>query len=102
MPFKHNGNWYTYVRWRIGDKSGRVRRKIGPRKADAVAAEAKIRAAIADGTFIPEGERTLTQPEAVSFGQAMGIRASGLVANTIAAGVVACLGWALGGLLPKK
>jgi hypothetical protein len=44
----------------------------------------------------------LNQPEAVSFGQAMGIRASGLVANTIAAGVIACLGWALGGLLPKK
>jgi hypothetical protein len=29
-------------------------------------------------------------------------RGGGLVANTIAAGIVACLGWALGGLLPKK
>ena len=44
----------------------------------------------------------LNQPEAVSFGQAMGIRVSGLVANTIASGVISCLGWALGGLLPKR
>jgi hypothetical protein len=44
----------------------------------------------------------LNAPAALPFGQAMGIRLGGLVANAISAGIVACLGWALGGLLPKK
>jgi hypothetical protein len=44
----------------------------------------------------------LNAPEALSFSQAMVVRLSGLVGNTIGAAVVACLGWALGGLLPKK
>ena len=44
----------------------------------------------------------LNAPEALSFGSAMKVRLGGLVGNTIGAGIVACLGWALGGLLPKK
>jgi hypothetical protein len=44
----------------------------------------------------------LNVPEAVGLGQALGIRLSGLVANTIGAGIAGCLGWALGGLLPRK
>ncbi len=44
----------------------------------------------------------LNATEALSFGSAMAVRLSGLVGNTIGAAVVACLGWALGGLLPKK
>jgi uncharacterized membrane protein (DUF485 family) len=44
----------------------------------------------------------LNAPEALSFGAAMGVRLGGLVGNTIGSGIVACLGWALGGLLPKK
>jgi len=39
--------------------------------------------------------------EAVSFGQALISRAGGLIGNSIGAGITACLGWALGGLLPK-
>ncbi len=44
----------------------------------------------------------LNAPEALSFGRAMGVRVSGLIGNSIGAGVVTALGWALGGLLPKK
>mgnify|MGYP001554335159 FL=1 len=44
----------------------------------------------------------LNSPEALSFGKAMGFRASGLIGNSIGAGVVTALGWALGVLLPKK
>lgn len=44
----------------------------------------------------------LNAPEALPFGAAMGVRLGGLVGNSIGAGIVACLGWALGGLLPKK
>lgn len=39
-------------------------------------------------------------PEAIAFGAAMGMRLGGLFANTITATIVACLGWAMGGLLP--
>lgn len=42
----------------------------------------------------------LNQPEAVAFGQALGIRAGGLVVNTLVSGIGGALGWALGGLLP--
>ena len=43
----------------------------------------------------------LNAPEALSLGQALGVRVSGLIGNSIGSGVVAALGWALGGLLPK-
>ncbi len=42
------------------------------------------------------------QPEPVSFLAAMGLRAGGLVVNTILNGIAGALGWALGGLLPPK
>jgi len=67
MAHKKNGVWYASVRWRIGDRSGRVRKLIGPRKADAIAAEAKIRASIAEGTFIPDENRQCEAPQTVSF-----------------------------------
>jgi len=35
------------------------------------------------------------------FGQALVIRLGGLVGNSIGSGIVAALGWALGGLLPR-
>jgi hypothetical protein len=44
----------------------------------------------------------LNAPEALSFGKAMGVRLGGLVGNSIGAGITAALGWALGGLLPRK
>ena len=44
----------------------------------------------------------LNAPEALSFGGAMGVRFGGLVGNSIGSGITACLGWALGALLPKK
>jgi hypothetical protein len=44
----------------------------------------------------------LNSPTALPFGQAMGVRLGGLVGNSIGAGIVAALGWALGGLLPKR
>ncbi len=42
------------------------------------------------------------QPEPVSFLAAMGLRAGGLVVNTILNAIAGALGWALGGLLPAK
>ncbi len=44
----------------------------------------------------------LNAPEPLPFGQALVVRAGGLFGNSIGAGIVAALGWALGGLLPKK
>lgn len=44
----------------------------------------------------------LNQLEAVSFAQAMGLRAGGLVVNTLLNGIAGALGWALGGLLPGR
>jgi len=44
----------------------------------------------------------LNQPEAVGLGQALGIRAGGLVVNTIINGIAGALGWALGALLPPR
>ena len=44
----------------------------------------------------------LNQPEAVGLGQALGIRAGGLVVNVILNGIAGALGWALGGLLPAR
>jgi hypothetical protein len=38
----------------------------------------------------------------VPFGRALVSRAIGLVGNSITAGIVAALGWALGGVLPKR
>lgn len=45
--------------------------------------------------------KALNVPEAVGFGQAMGIRLGGLVANTILAAVSGMLGWAIGAVLPR-
>jgi hypothetical protein len=44
----------------------------------------------------------LNQVAEVSLGQALGIRAGGLVANTILNAIAGALGWALGGLLPPR
>ena len=44
----------------------------------------------------------LNAPEALSLGQALGVRVSGLIGNPIGTAVIAALGWALGGLLPKR
>jgi|GEM_PF-1689089 len=42
----------------------------------------------------------LNQLAEVPFGVALGIRAGGLVANTLTSGIAGALGWAMGGLLP--
>lgn len=44
----------------------------------------------------------LNQPQAVGFGQALGIRAGGLVVNTLSSGITGALGWGLGALLPAR
>ena len=46
----------------------------------------------------------LNQPgvASVPFGAALGIRAGGLVVNTLATGIVGALGWALGAVLPAQ
>ena len=46
----------------------------------------------------------LNQPglASVPLGAALGIRAGGIVANTLATGIAGALGWALGGLLPAQ
>ena len=46
----------------------------------------------------------LNQPgvASVPFGAAMGIRAGGVVVNTLATGIAGAIGWALGGLLPSQ
>jgi hypothetical protein len=38
----------------------------------------------------------------VSFGRALAVRLGGLVGNSILGGIVAVLGWALGGFLPER
>jgi len=38
----------------------------------------------------------------VSFGRALVVRLWGLVANTISAGIIAVVGWALGAFLPER
>ena len=67
MPYKKQGNWYTNVRWQIGERRGRERRKIGPLKAEATAAEAKIRTQLADGTYVPPEDRVIEEPQSVLF-----------------------------------
>jgi hypothetical protein len=42
------------------------------------------------------------QTEPVGFAAAIGLRAGGLVVNTILNGITGALGWALGGLLPAR
>jgi hypothetical protein len=42
------------------------------------------------------------QVDPVTFGAAMGFRAGGLVVNAILNGIAGALGWALGGLLPRR
>lgn len=44
----------------------------------------------------------LNQKAAVGFGPAMGIRAGGLVANTILNGIAGALGWVMGVTLPSS
>jgi hypothetical protein len=44
----------------------------------------------------------LNQPAAVGLAQAMGIRAGGLVANTILNGIAGALGWVMGATLPPS
>jgi hypothetical protein len=44
----------------------------------------------------------LNAAEALPFGKALGVRFGGLIGNSIGAGIVAALGWALGGLVPKR
>jgi hypothetical protein len=44
----------------------------------------------------------LNQKEAVGFAQAMGLRAGGLVANTILNGIAGALGWVMGATLPSS
>lgn len=43
-----------------------------------------------------------TAEATVSFGQAMGIRAFGLVVNTLMNGIAGAVGWAMGALLPQR
>lgn len=43
----------------------------------------------------------LSQPHAVGFVPAMGIRFGGLIANIILNGIAGAVGWALGALLPE-
>jgi hypothetical protein len=42
------------------------------------------------------------QTDPVAFGAAMGLRAGGLVVNTLLNAIAGALGWALGGLLPSR
>jgi hypothetical protein len=44
----------------------------------------------------------LNQAVEVGLGQALGIRAGGLVVNALLNGIAGALGWALGGLLPAR
>jgi len=46
----------------------------------------------------------LNQPgvASVPFATAMGVRAGGIVVNTLATGIAGAIGWALGGLLPSQ
>jgi hypothetical protein len=44
----------------------------------------------------------LNQKAAVGFAEAMGIRAGGLVANTILNGIAGALGWVMGAALPSS
>ena len=44
----------------------------------------------------------LNQKAAVGFAQAMGIRAGGLVGNTILNGIAGALGWVMGAALPSS
>ena len=42
------------------------------------------------------------QADPIAFGAAMGLRAGGLVVNTLLNAIAGALGWALGGLLPSR
>ena len=59
MAFRRDDNWYTDVMFRFKDPKGlprrrRIRKKVGPRKQEAIEAEAQIRGQIAAGTYDPE------------------------------------------------
>ncbi len=47
-------------------------------------------------------EAAAKQTEAISLAAALGLRAAGLVANTLLNGIAGALGWVLGALLPKS
>ena len=70
MPIKRGKKWYTDVTYKYVDGKGiprqrRIRRSIGRKKEDAVAAEVEIRAQIAAGTFDPNPPRPIV--EAMTF-----------------------------------
>ncbi|HEY6547003.1 MAG TPA: hypothetical protein VI589_03820 [Vicinamibacteria bacterium] len=44
----------------------------------------------------------LNQPQPVGLGPALGIRAMGLVVNTLSCGIPGAVGWGLGALLPRR
>src|SRR5262245_12051364 len=44
----------------------------------------------------------LNQTSAVPFGEALGIRAGGLVVNTLISAISGAVGWAMGALLPHR
>lgn len=46
--------------------------------------------------------RALNSPVPLALGPAMVVRAGGLVFNTLAAGIIAALGWVFGALLPPR
>jgi len=58
---KRGDTWYVNVRCTYKGRSLRIRKSIGTRRRDAVAAEVQIRAQIAAGTYVPEDEQ-LPQP----------------------------------------
>ena len=67
MAYKRNSYWYTYVRYKVTGSDGRVyegrvREKISTTKKEAEKAEAQLRAAIANGTFIPPQLRRVVVP----------------------------------------
>lgn len=67
MVFKRGGNWYTNVSFRFVDDEGTprtklVKRKIGPKKAEATTAESMIRSQIAAGTYNPNPPKIVEAP----------------------------------------
>ena len=71
MTFKRDDWWYVDVRFRIGDKRGRYRKRISRKKKDAEATELRIRQQLAAGTWLPEDERepAAAAPTVISFAE---------------------------------
>jgi hypothetical protein len=53
-------------------------------------------------TYFNDSMAISRRPEALAFLPAMGFRAVGLVVNTLLNAIAGSLGWAFGGLLPKR